>query len=195
MTSKKKNNKNKPKPNKDSDPSPTAQDSNNGGDKKIITDARFASVHSDPRFQNVPRHKSKVAIDSRFDRMFKDKSFASSSAPLDKRGKRKKPNQESHLRHYYKIEEEEKEKEKEEEEEEKKEISSSSDEEEEEDEKVVEDGRFGKLESETDSEESESEEDSENGELEESTTDTDDTDEDDEAVYEEEAEEDLLMQV
>ena len=194
MTSKKKNNKNKPKPSKDSDPSPTAQDSSNGGDKKIITDARFASVHSDPRFQNVPRHKSKVAIDSRFDRMFKDKSFASSSAPLDKRGKRKKPNQESHLRHYYKIEEEEKEKE--EEEEEKKEISSSSDEEEEEeDEKVVEDGRFGKLESETDSEESESEEDSENGELEESTTDTDDTDEDDEAVYEEEAEEDLLMQV
>lgn len=197
MTSKKKNNKKQPKLNKDSDPSPAAQDSNNndnnnGGGKKIITDARFASVHSDPRFQNVPRHKSKVAIDSRFDRMFKDKSFASSSAPLDKRGKRKKPNQESHLRHYYKIEEEEKEKE---EEEEKKEISSSSDEEEEEeDEKVVEDSRFGKLESETDSEESESEEDSENGELEESTTDTDDTDEDDEAVYEEEAEEDPLMQ-
>ncbi|KAK9990114.1 hypothetical protein SO802_025099 [Lithocarpus litseifolius] len=189
MTSKKKNNKKQPKLNKDSEPSPTAQDSNNGGGKKIITDARFASVHSDPRFQNFPRHKSKVAIDSRFDRMFKDKSFASSSAPLDKRGKRKQRNQESHLRHYYKIEEEEKEKE-----EEKKEISSSSDEEEEEedddDEKVVEDSRFGKLESETDSEESEPE----NGELEESTTDTDDTDEDDEAVYEEEAEEDPLMQ-
>ncbi|KAM3709851.1 hypothetical protein ACJW31_02G205600 [Castanea mollissima] len=188
MTSKKKNNK-KPKLNKDSDASPTAHDSNNnGGGKKIITDARFASVHSDPRFQNVPRHKSKVAIDSRFDRMFKDKSFASSSAPLDKRGKRKQRNQESHLRHYYKIEEEEEEEEKEEE---KKEISSSSDEEEEEDEKVVEDSRFGKLESET---ESESEEDSENGELEESTTDSDDTDEDDEAAYEEEAEEDPLMQ-
>ncbi|KAL0008922.1 hypothetical protein SO802_010424 [Lithocarpus litseifolius] len=72
-------NKKKPKLNKDSDPSPTAQDSNNnnndnnnGRGKKIITDTRFAFVHSDPRFQKVPRHKSKVAIDLRFDRMFKE---------------------------------------------------------------------------------------------------------------------------
>ncbi|KAK9989763.1 hypothetical protein SO802_030002 [Lithocarpus litseifolius] len=68
-----------PKLNKDSDPSPTAQDSNNnnnnnnnGRGKKIIMDARFVSVHSDPRFQKFPRHKSKVTIDSRFDRMFKE---------------------------------------------------------------------------------------------------------------------------
>ncbi|KAK9988976.1 hypothetical protein SO802_029215 [Lithocarpus litseifolius] len=78
MPSKKKNEK-KPKLNKDSDPSPTAQDSNNnnndnnnGRGKKIITDAQFVSMHSDPHFQKVSRHKSKVAIDSRFDRMFKE---------------------------------------------------------------------------------------------------------------------------
>lgn len=73
--------------------------------KKIITDARFSSVHSDPRFQNVPKHKSKVVIDSRFDQMFVDKRFSSSSAPLDKRGRVKKGKSENPLRHYYKIEE------------------------------------------------------------------------------------------
>ncbi|KAG6594756.1 hypothetical protein SDJN03_11309, partial [Cucurbita argyrosperma subsp. sororia] len=73
--------------------------------KKIITDPRFSSVHFDPRFQNVPKHKAKVAIDSRFDRMFVDKRFGSSSAQLDKRGKPKKGKSENPLRHYYKIEE------------------------------------------------------------------------------------------
>ncbi|KAF5735917.1 pre-rRNA-processing protein esf1 [Tripterygium wilfordii] len=73
---------------------------------KIVEDSRFASVHSDPRFQKVPKHKTKVAIDSRFDRMFTDKNFGSSSAPLDKRGKRKKQKSGSSLRHYYRIDEE-----------------------------------------------------------------------------------------
>ncbi|KAH9710808.1 NUC153 domain-containing protein [Citrus sinensis] len=84
--------------------------SDNNKNKKIITDSRFASVHSDPRFQNVPKQKSKVAIDSRFDRMFTDKNFASSTAPFDKRGKPKKnlKTSKSSLQHYYRIEEEDK---------------------------------------------------------------------------------------
>ncbi|KAK9284848.1 hypothetical protein L1049_024028 [Liquidambar formosana] len=93
------------------DPGGGAQDSNNHHGAKLITDARFASVHSDPRFQKVTKHKSKVAIDSRFDRMFSDKSFATSSAPLDKRGKPKKKSSENPLRHYYRLEEEIKEEE------------------------------------------------------------------------------------
>ncbi|KAJ8764492.1 hypothetical protein K2173_006232 [Erythroxylum novogranatense] len=83
---------------------------NHEGGKKIIEDPRFASVHWDPRFQKVPKHNSKVAIDSRFNRMFTDKSFASSSAPSDKRGKPKKQNSGASLRHYYRLEEEEEEK-------------------------------------------------------------------------------------
>ncbi|KAJ9172625.1 hypothetical protein P3X46_015840 [Hevea brasiliensis] len=100
--------KKKNKPKKDSD----AKNSDKihhggGGGRKIIADPRFASVHSDPRFQKVPTQKSKVAIDSRFNRIFTDKNFASSSALLDKRGKPKKHKSESSLRHYYRIQEEE----------------------------------------------------------------------------------------
>ncbi|KAK0604130.1 hypothetical protein LWI29_012320 [Acer saccharum] len=88
-----------------------SRDGADGDEKEIITDPRFASVHSDPRFQRVPKRKSKVAIDSRFDRMFTDKNFASSSAPSDKRGKPKKKQSgsENPLRQYYRIEEDEKE--------------------------------------------------------------------------------------
>ncbi|XP_048229987.1 pre-rRNA-processing protein ESF1 isoform X2 [Ricinus communis] len=76
----------------------------------LMEDPRFASIHTDPRFQKVPKQRTKVEIDSRFSRMFTDKSFGSSSAPLDSRGKAKKQNSESFLRHYYHIEEEENEK-------------------------------------------------------------------------------------
>ncbi|XVE86319.1 hypothetical protein DITRI_Ditri18aG0026300 [Diplodiscus trichospermus] len=87
----------------------SVQDSNNNKSEsgKIIMDARFASLHTDPRFQKVPKHKNKVVIDSRFNRMFNDKRFAPSSAPLDKRGKPKKGNSQSSLRHYYHLKEEE----------------------------------------------------------------------------------------
>ncbi|XVF58564.1 hypothetical protein PTKIN_Ptkin07bG0076200 [Pterospermum kingtungense] len=105
MGSKNKKNKNKPAS------ALSAQDSNhnknesNGG--KIITDARFASLHTDPRFQKGSKRKTKVVIDSRFNRMFNDKRFAPSSAPLDKRGKPKKGNSQNSLRHYYHLEDEE----------------------------------------------------------------------------------------
>ncbi|CBI25928.3 unnamed protein product, partial [Vitis vinifera] len=113
----KKSNDGKKKEKKESDSAGGAEDrrSKNGG--KIVTDARFSSLHSDPRFQKVPKHKTKVEIDSRFNRMFHDKSFTSSSAPLDKRGKPKKDRSGNTLSHYYRLEEQE-------EEEKKKEISS-----------------------------------------------------------------------
>lgn len=77
---------------------------------EIITDARFASVHSDPRFMEAPKNKAKVSIDSRFNHMFTDKNFASSKARIDKRGKPKKKDVGAEsLKHYYQLEEEEEE--------------------------------------------------------------------------------------
>lgn len=73
---------------------------------EMIDDPRFASVHTDPRFQRVPKRESKVTIDSRFNRMFTDKNFSTSSAPVDKRGRPKRQKTDSSLRHYYRIEEE-----------------------------------------------------------------------------------------
>ncbi|CAI9110986.1 OLC1v1011112C1 [Oldenlandia corymbosa var. corymbosa] len=86
--------------------------SDNGGkDGKLITDPRFASVHSDPRFREPPKHKSKVTIDSRFSSVFTDKKFATSKAPTDKRGKPKKKGDaaaSNPLKRYYRLEDEKK---------------------------------------------------------------------------------------
>lgn len=72
-----------------------------------ITDPRFSSAHFDPRFQRMPKRESKVVIDSRFTRMFSDKKFSTSSAPLDKRGKARKEKGANPLLHYYLHQEEE----------------------------------------------------------------------------------------
>ncbi|KDP39086.1 hypothetical protein JCGZ_00843 [Jatropha curcas] len=105
------NKKRKNKPNRDLDAEENHHEGggagSGGGGRKVIADPRFVSVHYDPRFQKVSMLKSKVAIDSRFSRMFTDKNFQSSAAPLDKRGKVKKNKTENALRHYYRIEEEE----------------------------------------------------------------------------------------
>lgn len=88
----------------------------NGGDRQkeqqIITDPRFASVQSDPRFMEAPKKRSKVEIDSRFSRVFTDRRFTSSNARIDKRGKPKNNNKgASSLSHYYRLEQQEDEKE------------------------------------------------------------------------------------
>ena len=159
------------------DGSAPAHDSNGGAG--IITDARFASVQSDPRFQKVPRHKAKVEIDSRFDRIFTDRRFGSSSAPVDKRGKpRRSQDSENPLKHYYRVEES---REKNDEGEESEEES-----EEEEERKGEELAKRGREESETElsgeSEASESEEDDSEGMESDATSDTDE-DEDEGLVY------------
>ncbi|PON53505.1 NUC [Parasponia andersonii] len=141
--------KKKNRPSKDSTgPSPPpAQDCDSNSHDKIITDSRFALVHSDPRFQKVPKRKSKAEIDSRFSRIFTDRSLSSSSAPVDKRGKPKKQNSENFLRHYYRIEENKGENEEEEE----GETEDEEEEEEEEERKGKELARGGGEESDTES--------------------------------------------
>jgi hypothetical protein len=47
-------------------------------------------MRQDPLFRRMRRKEKKVAIDSRFDKIFKDKDFAGSAAPVDKRGRPKK---------------------------------------------------------------------------------------------------------
>ncbi|KAL3844963.1 hypothetical protein ACJIZ3_002366 [Penstemon smallii] len=82
-------------------------------ESKMITDERFASAQSDPRFMEAPKRRSKVEIDSRFQRIFTDRSFASSKAPIDKRGKPNIENNKkatSSLSHYYRLQQKEEDK-------------------------------------------------------------------------------------
>ncbi|XP_074317637.1 pre-rRNA-processing protein esf1-like [Silene latifolia] len=81
---------------------------NNSGDNagkeenKLIKDERFSKAHYDPRFQNVPKNKAKVKVDSRFNTIFTNKNFgAISSAAIDKRGKRKVRSENELLRYYH----------------------------------------------------------------------------------------------
>ncbi|XP_006340775.1 pre-rRNA-processing protein ESF1 [Solanum tuberosum] len=111
MESKNKDSKNR-KGKRPADASSAAGDESGGGnrtEKSVINDSRFAALHSDPRFREPPQKKSKVTIDSRFNRMFTDKNFASSKAPTDIRGKPRKSSAKNPLNHYYHIEEEEEE--------------------------------------------------------------------------------------
>ncbi|KAI3470362.1 hypothetical protein Pfo_027025 [Paulownia fortunei] len=74
------------------------------GEPQMITDDRFASAQSDPRFMEAPKRRSKVEIDSRFRRVFTDRSFTSSNAPTDKRGKPKNNDKAAaSLNHYYRL--------------------------------------------------------------------------------------------
>uniref|UniRef100_A0A803KXE2 NUC153 domain-containing protein n=1 Tax=Chenopodium quinoa TaxID=63459 RepID=A0A803KXE2_CHEQI len=89
----------------------SAGGSGNGKKKEIqmIEDPRFSMIHTDPRFQRVPKKMDKISIDSRFSQIFTDKLFAGSSAKVDKRGKPKKQS-ENALSRFYHLEEDEEEK-------------------------------------------------------------------------------------
>eukprot|EP00252_Welwitschia_mirabilis_P006631 TRINITY_DN1751_c0_g1_i3.p1 TRINITY_DN1751_c0_g1~~TRINITY_DN1751_c0_g1_i3.p1 ORF type:complete len:850 (-),score=262.64 TRINITY_DN1751_c0_g1_i3:130-2679(-) len=66
----------------------------------IVADARFAHLHSDPRFMRIPRKTKKVSIDARFQRMFHDKHFTNSSL-VDKRGRNKKQEKNEFHEYYH----------------------------------------------------------------------------------------------
>lgn len=68
----------------------TSDEEDNDAGDKTITDQRFAAMRQDPLFRRMRRKEKKVVIDSRFDKIFKDKNFAGSAAPVDKRGRPKK---------------------------------------------------------------------------------------------------------
>ncbi|KAL0344223.1 UNVERIFIED_CONTAM: Pre-rRNA-processing protein esf1 [Sesamum angustifolium] len=71
---------------------------------QVITDDRFASAQTDPRFLEAPKKRSKVPIDSRFRHVFTHNSFTSSNASVDKRGKPNNNNKAAiSLKHYYRL--------------------------------------------------------------------------------------------
>ena len=58
----------------------------------VQTDPRFARLHTDPRFQRLPKQQNKVKVDKRFSRLFTDKDFkvVKQSAPVDSKGRKSK---------------------------------------------------------------------------------------------------------
>jgi hypothetical protein len=75
----------------------------------VIADPRFSKLHTDPRFQRIPRAQQKVTIDPRFEAMFKDPAFQTKFV-VDKRGKKKKGQDADNLQKYYRLEKEERKK-------------------------------------------------------------------------------------
>ncbi|THW67912.1 hypothetical protein D6D25_01530 [Aureobasidium pullulans] len=68
------------------------------------SDPRFASMTTDPRFRLPSARHSKVGVDKRFSRMFKDDDF-SKKATVDKYGRKvSKGNAKKELERFYKIE-------------------------------------------------------------------------------------------
>ncbi|XP_071731242.1 pre-rRNA-processing protein esf1 [Rutidosis leptorrhynchoides] len=103
---------NKKSPNKPPDAKTPTEVAGNrvfGAGNKVISDERFASSQKDPRFQDVPKHKNKVVIDSRFNSIFTDKNFSSLSARVDKRGKTKHDADSTQiaLKQYYRLDDSE----------------------------------------------------------------------------------------
>ncbi|CAH8324079.1 unnamed protein product [Eruca vesicaria subsp. sativa] len=180
-----------------------AKSSGGGGDegKEMITDSRFSKAHIDPRFRRLPRRESKVTIDSRFKGVLTDKA----SAPVDKRGKRRRRGSaKDSLKEYYRIDEDEKKKKKQKRTEKESEEDDESEGEEElmaleaeakrrkSNEQVSDEEEESKipLKLASDSDEEESDENAESAEEEDSedvseeVEEEEDTDEDDEAMYE-----------
>ncbi|KAF2923174.1 pre-rRNA-processing protein ESF1 [Oryza sativa Japonica Group] len=93
-----------------------AAEARRGDDKvrRAMEDERFAAARTDPRFRAMRRKEAKVELDSRFTSMLTDPRFSSSSAPVDKHGRRrrKKGGRENPMLQYYLNQEEEEEKEK-----------------------------------------------------------------------------------
>ena len=73
-----------------------------------MTNDRFSKVAQDPRFAKIKRKETKINVDSRFKKMFTEKSFqTTSSAPFDKYGRRIKEKKNKDLSRLYHLEESE----------------------------------------------------------------------------------------
>lgn len=78
-----------------------------GGSDGVVRDARFAKLHTDPRFRKFPNHQQRVEIDDRFKGMFEDPAFHPARR-VDKRGRKvagaKKKGED--LKRYYRLRDE-----------------------------------------------------------------------------------------
>ena len=55
-------------------------------DDGLVRDARFARLHTDPRFQRMPKKERKAVADDRFAAMYEDADFDDDAKVVDKRG-------------------------------------------------------------------------------------------------------------
>jgi hypothetical protein len=69
----------------------------------LVTDPRFAKVHTDARFRSIPKKEKSTAVDERFTRMFKDENFKVTSLK-DVRGRKKASALKEDLQKFYHIE-------------------------------------------------------------------------------------------
>eukprot|EP00740_Mantoniella_antarctica_P019718 CAMPEP_0198698676 /NCGR_PEP_ID=MMETSP1468-20131203/341766_1 /TAXON_ID=1461545 /ORGANISM="Mantoniella sp, Strain CCMP1436" /LENGTH=86 /DNA_ID=CAMNT_0044455845 /DNA_START=24 /DNA_END=281 /DNA_ORIENTATION=- len=79
-----------------------------------VSDARFKTLHNDPRFMRFPAAQQKVKIDKRFEKMFKDPNFSTGAkgGKMDKRGRRTLSAAKTaadDLKEYYQLDEDEEE--------------------------------------------------------------------------------------
>lgn len=65
---------------------------------------RVATLESNPVFHEMPRKDKKVTLDPRFNKMFKDAKFASTSAKIDRRGRPVGKTEQEELKAVYDIE-------------------------------------------------------------------------------------------
>lgn len=71
---------------------------------EVVNDSRFKHMHSDPRFQRMPRKKTELEVDPRFQRMFEDEEFQTgSNTGVDKYGR---PVQKETLKDFYDMDQE-----------------------------------------------------------------------------------------
>ena len=79
-------------------------------DDMTVSDARFSTLHNDPRFMRFPSAEKKVKIDKRFEKMFSDPNFSTGAkgGKTDKRGRRTvkaKKTAADDLKEYYQLDE------------------------------------------------------------------------------------------
>lgn len=77
-------------------------------DAEIAKDSRLSKVQSDQTFREMPKREKRTKVDSRFKAMFYDKQFASTTANVDRHGRKvNKLKEREDLHNLYELEESE----------------------------------------------------------------------------------------
>jgi hypothetical protein len=84
------------------------RNANESGDVPVITDSRFADMHSAPIFKRMKAEKHKVVLDPRFAKALNSDTFKVSEGKYDKYGrKQKKTDAKDELASFYTLDDEE----------------------------------------------------------------------------------------
>ncbi|CAD5229192.1 unnamed protein product [Bursaphelenchus okinawaensis] len=72
--------------------------------KSAAMEERVAQLQSNPVFHEMPKTEKKVKLDPRFSKMFTDERFASTSAKIDRRGRKVEEKLQEELKNVYDVE-------------------------------------------------------------------------------------------